>query len=342
MTQMLRTLFEADVNNLSDEQTYRPQPFRMSVSDDRDALSELLNTRRTVRAHDTLLTQLRDLVRTRSPGQRLAAQELDLLVREHLQETPAEEYGVWFYYQWSNRLVHLLDEPEFVELRTNRNRYKLTPNEQAELSQKRIGIVGLSVGQSVALTIALERSCGELRLADFDRLDLSNLNRIRAGVHSLGLPKVYITAREIAEIDPYLQVTCFPHGITEMNCDAFLRKNSPLDLLVEECDSIDIKVLLRHQARLYRIPVVMDTCDRGMIDIERFDREPERSIFHGRMRDVGPASLRGLTNEEKIPYVLGIIGVDALSPRLRASLIEVDQSISTWPQLASAVGPRRC
>jgi tRNA A37 threonylcarbamoyladenosine dehydratase len=56
--------------------------------------------------------------------------------------------------------------------------------------RKRIGVVGLSVGQSVALTLALERSFGELRLADFDRLDLSNLNRIRAGVHDLNLPNV--------------------------------------------------------------------------------------------------------------------------------------------------------
>src|SRR5206468_4249350 len=36
-------------------------------------------------------------------------------------------------------------------------------------------------------------------------------------------------------------------------------------------------------------------------------------------------------------YVLKIIGADTMSTRLRASLLEVEQSISTWPQLASAV-----
>jgi molybdopterin/thiamine biosynthesis adenylyltransferase len=335
MTPALHALLHAE--NPTSAPTYRPLQFRLSVAGDRRALEELLRSQPGIRVSDTLLTQLRDLIRSRHPSRKIAPLDLDSLAREHLRSTPAEEYGLWFYYPWSMYLVHLLGESEFVELRTNRNRYKINLEEQAELARKRIGVVGLSVGQSVALTLALERSFGELRLADFDTLDLSNLNRIRAGVHNLNLPKVYITAREIAEIDPYLSVTCFADGVSEANCDAFLVENSPLDVLVEECDSVDIKILLRQRARMHRIPVVMDTSDRGMIDVERFDQEPERAIFHGRVGDIGPSSLRGLTNEQKIPYILQILGVDTLSARLRASLIEVEQSISTWPQLASAV-----
>src|SRR5262249_35954029 len=75
----------------------------------------------------------------------------------------------------------------------------------------------------------------------------------------------------------------------------------------------------------------------GLLDIERFDLEPERPIFHGAVGDLDPTRLRGLTTEEKVPYVLKIIGADTISARLRASLLEVEQSISTWPQLASAV-----
>lgn len=335
MTPELNTLLQAE--NPANAPTYRPQRFRLSSAVDRLALEELLRSQPGIRVWDTLLTQLRDLIRSRYPSLKITPAELDSLAREHLDRTPVEEYGLWIYYPWSLRLVHLLGENEFVELRTNRNRYKITPEEQAELASKRIGVVGLSVGQSVALTLALERSVGELRLADFDRLDLSNLNRVRAGVHNLNLPKVYITAREIAEIDPFLSVTCFPDGISEANCDAFLFGASRLDVLVDESDSLDIKILLRQRARQHRIPVVMDTSDRGMIDVERFDKEPDRALFHGLVGDIEPSRLCGLTNEQKIPYMLQIIGVDTMSSRLRASLIEVEQSISTWPQLASAV-----
>ncbi len=319
------------------EDSYRPHQFRLANLDDREAFEGLLRSRPGIQIYDTLLAQLRDLIRTRNPQRKLNVTELELLVARLLGGTPPKQYGVWMYYPWSGRMVHLLNEAEFVELRTNRNCYKITPAEQAELARKRVGVIGLSVGQSVALTLALERSCGELRLADFDRLDLSNLNRIRTGIHNLGLPKICITAREIAEIDPYLHVTCFPDGISEDNVDSFLLAGSPLDVVVEECDSLDIKVLLRHHARMHRIPVVMDTCDRGMIDVERFDQDPERAIFHGLIQDISVDSLRGLTTEEKVPFVLRILGVESLTLRIRASMIEIEQSISTWPQLASAV-----
>ena len=250
---------------------------------------------------------------------------------------PLAQYGVWVYYPWSRRLVHILGKDEFIELRTNRNRYKITQAEQDLLATKKVGIVGQSVGQSVALTIAMERSAGEIRLADFDMLGLSNLNRVRAGLHNLGISKVYITAREIAEIDPFIAVKCFPYGVSEDTMDEFLAAEGQLDLLIDECDSLDMKVRLRHRARARRIPVLMETSDRCIVDIERYDFEPERPIFHDLLGDLQPQDLIGLSTQDKIPYALQIIGEPTISDRFRASMIEVGHSIKTWPQLASAV-----
>jgi len=286
---------------------------------------------------NTLTLQLRDLVKTRHPTRKLSTADVEDLVSMSLDGADPDTYGVWVFYPWSYRLVHLLDEAEFVELRTNRNRYKITPAEQTALASKRIGVVGLSVGHSVALALALERSCGELRLADFDVLDLSNLNRIRTSIHNIGLPKTCITAREIAEIDPFIRVTTFDEGVTTQNVDDFLLRDGRLDLVIEECDSLDIKVVVRHQARRHRIPVVMETSDRGVLDIERFDLEPDRPLFHGLAGDLDPALLQGLTTEQKVPYALRIVGADTVSTRLRASMIEIEQTISTWPQLGSEV-----
>ena len=50
-----------------------------------------------------------------------------------------------------------------------------------------------------------------------------------------------------------------------------------------------------------------------------------------------PEQLGGLSNFDKIPYVLQIIGQETISTRARASMMEVGHSIKTWPQLASAV-----
>ncbi len=107
---------------------------------------------------------------------------------------------------------------------------------------------------------------------------------------------------------------------------------------MDECDSLDIKLLLRTSARAHRIPVVMETSDRGLIDVERFDLEEDRPILHGLVGDLTPERLRGLSTEDKVPrWPCRSSGQDAISVRLRASLIEVQQSVSTWPQLGSAV-----
>jgi molybdopterin/thiamine biosynthesis adenylyltransferase/nitroreductase len=288
--------------------------------------------------HDSLADQLAELVETRAPAEDLGPEALRARVAAHLGGTPIAHHGTWFLYPWSRRVVHVLPEHEFRELRSSRNRNKISTEEQERLRALRIGVVGLSVGSASAVALAMEQVGGELFLADFDRLSLSNMNRLRAGVHDIGVRKAHLTARIISELDPYVKVHPVVEGITDENMDAFLCPGGrPLDLLVEECDDLYVKVRIRERARALRIPVVMETSDRGLLDVERFDLEPDRPIFHGLTGPLDAAKLRGLDSYEKVPIVLRIIGERTVSPRLAASLVEVKSSLRTWPQLASAV-----
>jgi len=315
---------------------YKPVFLRISNPSEKSAIDQLIENHVSF-LHDEIYGQIQELVKMESPAVRIKNDEYPELIKKHLAGRDINSYGVWVYYPWSRRLVHMLDEDEFIKVRTNRNQYKITAKEKEILSTKRIGIIGLSVGQSIALTLAMERGFGELRLTDFDTLELSNLNRIRTGVHNLGVPKVVITAREIAEIDPFLNVTCFFSGLTEANMDDFYCGNGKLDLLVDECDSLDVKILSRFKARELGIPVIMDTSDRGMLDVERFDLEQNRPILHGTIDNIDPENIKGLSTEDKIPVMLQMLGVDNISLRAKASMIEVEQTINTWPQLASSV-----
>lgn len=316
---------------------FTPIILRTSNSEDKKLYNKLLSEKIALFISDEIDGQLKELVKSQRPWVMIKPEEYSGLISAHLKGTGIDDYGVWVYYPWSRRLVHLLDEEEFIEVRTNRNQYKITRRERDLLATKKIGIIGLSVGQSIALTLSMERGYGELRLADFDLLELSNLNRIRTGVHNLGVPKVVIAAREIAEIDPYLKVTCFFDGLTDANMEDFFTGGGKLDVLVDECDGLDIKILARYKARDLRIPVVMDTSDRGMLDIERFDLEPERPLLHGTVTGINPQNIKELSNEDKVPVILQMLGVDNISSRAKASMVEVQQSINTWPQLASSV-----
>ncbi len=246
---------------------FLPYFYRIGNIDDKSAFEKLM-TENNLFVYDEIYDHLKELVKSKHPAKKLKDADYERLIPEHIGEIKMEDYGVWVYYPWSRRVVHMLDKEEFIEVRTNRNKYKITGAEQAELSEKIIGVIGLSVGQSIALTIAMERVCGQLRLADFDTAELSNLNRLRTGIHNLGLRKTVIAAREIVEIDPYLDVKIFNDGITDANMNDFFTGDGKLDLLVEVCDGLDIKITSRFKARELGIPVVMDTNDKGMLDID--------------------------------------------------------------------------
>ncbi|WP_316815395.1 Rv1355c family protein [Pedobacter nyackensis] len=329
--------FEALINTTKQlNKLYKPVLFNTKNSTEKQNLENILTEKPHIQIYDTIESQLEELIKCLKPG--IPAVEIKKVAENHRGSISLEDYGVWVYYPWSEKLVHILDEEEFIIVRTNRNKHKITEAEQKTLSQKKIGVMGLSVGQSVSLTLAIERGFGELRIADFDELDLSNLNRIRTGIHNIHLQKTVIVAREIAEMDPFLKVICFHEGITEGNIDNFLTENGKLDLLIDECDSFDVKISAREKAKALGIPVLMEGSDRCTIDIERFDLEPNRPVLHGFVEHMDMAVFKTLkTMDEKIPYIAPVTGVETLSPRMKASAIEMMTTISTWPQLASAV-----
>lgn len=246
----------------------------------------------------------------------------------------AAEHGRWAYYPWRRTAVAVLGPRGFRAVRLDRNRNVITADEQVRLSALRIGVAGLSAGHVIAHTLAAQGLCGELRLADFDQLELSNLNRVPATVFDIGLNKAEAAARRIAELDPYLPIAIMDTGLTLDTVDEFL---DGLNIVVEECDSLDMKAIVRERARARGIPVLMATSDRGLVDVERFDLEPGRPILHGLLGDVDPAALSRMTSREKVPRMLRFLEAQQLSPRGAASLLEIDRTLSTWPQVSGDV-----
>jgi len=323
-------------DSLGDQFPHKPIFYRYSNAEERNLLTALKSSDKVAFLFDEMDRQLAELIRCRFPMG--VSGEVEASLRnEILGHKTTEEFGVWVYYPWRKTLVHILDEKEFIEVRTNRNQLKITKAEHDKLATKNIGVIGLSVGQSIALTIAMERICGSLRLADFDTLDLSNMNRLRTGLFNLSVPKVVIAAREIAEIDPFLHVDIFPTGIDDTNFEEFFQGNGGIDVLVEVCDSFDVKIKSRIAARNAEIPVVMDTNDRGMLDIERFDLEPNRPLFHGLVEGLTSEKLSSLSKEERMGYLMKIVDAPNLSDRMKSSIPEINRKLASWPQLASEV-----
>ncbi|WP_179138037.1 ThiF family adenylyltransferase, partial [Candidatus Entotheonella palauensis] len=317
---------------------FEPHMFDLSIEDHYLELKNLVATNDHIVIHDDIHSQIQELVKLRNPSSRFTQEELSREIQAEIGTDPIDTYGVWVYYPWSHALVHVLKEEDFISVRTNRNRYKITDEEQVRLRTKKVGVIGLSVGQSVAVTIAQERSCGELRLCDFDVLELSNYNRIRTRLTHLGLRKTVSVAREIKELDPFFKVVCFHDGLTPDNMDEFFLGGGTLDVCIDECDDVAMKILSRIKAKKLRVPVVMEASDNCTVDVERFDLEPERPLLHGYIDHLDVEKAAQLkTNEEKVPYMLAMLAPELMTNKMLASIFEINETITTWPQLASSI-----
>ena len=178
-----------------------------------------------------------------------------------------------------------------------------------------------------------------MKLADNDVLSLSNFNRFRAGLPDLGLNKAVLTARQIWEINPFAKLELFENGIMPENIDQFLNKPK-IDVLVEETDSLPLKIKIRELAKKHKIPTVMVTGngENVIIDIERFDLEPKLPLMSGYLKQrvidgiaAGPKSFN-----EKIVLARDFMGVKYLNKRLVDSFDLVGSKLAGIPQIAES------
>lgn len=320
-----------DANAFPDACGWQPLFVRLGV-DERAALDEAI-VRHGARCVDAIDRQLDDLAAIRFPSPLQASQRTQLRAEIDAAPGGADVFGLWAWFGWLRCIVHLLPPDDYYAVITNRNHDKITLEEQSVLRTKRIGVIGLSVGGEAAVTVAQEHLCGEIVIADFDKLDLSNLNRLHAGVDELGENKSHIVARRIARIDPYLRVTVFPDGVHPSNLSEFMRG---LDLLLEECDGLQMKYVVREWAMRERVNIVYAADERGFLSVEPYAQHESLPLFHGRMPTAPRARVEYASTAEFYRALTEWIGGwDAISERSRQSLMSLETRLCGYPQLAS-------
>ncbi len=266
---------------------------------------------------------------------------LDKMANSSVKEGASQiEDGNWIYYPWNEKLIHALPKDDYELLRLSRNNSFVSSAEQNAIKKLTIGIAGLNVGNPGAICLAQE-GFENLKLADLDILSLSNLNRFRAGLSDVELDKTTITAREIYEINPYVNLELYDQGIQPDNLDKFLT-DSKIDLLIEEMDNLKLKIAIREKARGLKIPVLMVTGNGSniIIDVERYDLDNSITLLNGKLKQevidriaqVGPTT----DFREKMALARDFMGSENLVKELRESFDRVGVDLAGIPQLAEA------
>lgn len=313
------------------------QPVFFDLSNDKniEKLKKLFNENKINHVVDEYNEQHRELFAIQNPPL-VFSSDFNKKFEEYYKKLTKTNFiwrqGQWVYFPWISTLVHILNDKNFQLVRTARNRNLITEIEQEKFYNSTIGVAGLSVGNSIALAIILQGGARHIKLADHDALELSNTNRIRTSISSLGLPKVEMTARQIYLINPYTEIEIFYDGLTKNNISSFF---DGLDIMIDEIDNLAVKYLIREKAKKNQLPVVMaaDNDNSGVVDIERYDLDKDLEFFHGRL---GKTSYKELNSLDKFGIGRTIaqhIGIENHTERMLSSLEAMGKSIASWPQL---------
>ncbi len=284
---------------------------------------------------DAFDSSLRELFFVENPQYKKGMPGVEEKLEAFLKSSDVKE--VWVYYPWNNIVVRSVPEDLYFALRTARNRNIITKEEQAQYRNVKVGVVGLSVGSAVLSALVISGGPKTLKIADFDVVEVSNLNRIRAKLTDAGTNKCVVAAREVWELDPFADVHVWDKGVAADTIEQFIIGEPKLDVFVDEMDSIDMKIAARMICKRMGIPVLMatDNGDSVILDVERFDAEPERQPFHGLIGDRKPEEARGLPFKEWVRLATKIVGPEYLPETMQRSLLEMGRSIAAVPQLGT-------
>ena len=113
-------------------------------------------------------------------------------------------------------------------------RERHTNQMQDRLEQGKVAVAGLGgLGSNVAFSLA-RIGVGHLHLIDFDRVDISNLNRQQYLMRHIGMYKTEALKEELLEINPYLEIRTDCVRVTEDNLEELFREDEIV------CEAFDV------------------------------------------------------------------------------------------------------
>jgi len=213
---------------------------------------------------------------------------------------------------------------------------------QQRLLDSRVLVVGAGgLGSPVCLYLA-SAGVGEIRVADDDTVELSNLQRqIMHGTEQLGQLKVDSAEVAMARINPQTHVVSLPHRLSGQ---ALLDQVSAVDVVVDCCDNFQTRHAINQACVQTATPLVSGAAIRFEGQVCVYDtREPDSPCYHCLFPEADDVTPVNCATMGVFAPLVGIIGslqaaeaikvLSAVGKPLRGRLVMFDARQTTWHEV---------
>jgi len=145
-------------------------------------------------------------------------------------------------------------QDEILTKRYERNHEMITLDQQQELRNKRVCIIGCGGLGGYSIEFLARLGVGNMTVVDGDVFDETNLNRqVLSNESNIGKSKAEIALHHIHTINSDVNVTAISNFFAEDNAEAILKEH---DVVVDALDNISTRRLLEKTCATLNIPFV--------------------------------------------------------------------------------------
>ncbi len=176
---------------------------------------------------------------------------------------------------------------------------------QQRLLDARVLIMGLGgLGSPVAMYLAAA-GVGRLILADYDEVDLSNLQRqIIHNRATIGQPKTTSAQQTLQQLNPDCELQLISHKMVE---EAIHKAVADCDIVIDCTDNFGSRFAINRASVKHRVPLVSGSAIRWEGQVSVFNDHPGAPCYHCLYGDSGELDSSCTANGILAP-VTGIIG----------------------------------
>lgn len=196
-----------------------------------------------------------------------------------------------------------------------------------EIERKKILLIGVGGVGSYALEALIRNGFYDITIADFDTIDLSNLNRqLITDSTNIGKYKVDEAKKRALLINPNIKIQTINEKLNKENLRNLLNQN--FDYIIDACDTLDVKFALMENSLHYSYKLIssMGTAkktDPTKLEITTLDKtnnDPIARLLRNKVRKAHINKKIYVVSSTEVPKQINMLGTANLVPSVAGLL----------------------
>lgn len=196
-----------------------------------------------------------------------------------------------------------------------------------EIEEKRVLLIGVGGVGSYALEALVRNGFRHITIVDFDKIELSNLNRqLITASTNIGNYKVFEAEKRALLINPNIKINAINKILNKENIKSIL--DDDFDYIIDACDSLDVKFALMENSLHYKYKLISSMGTAKKVDptkleittLDKTNNDPIARILRSKVRKAHINKKIYVVSSMEVPKQINMLGTANLVPSVAGLL----------------------